>query len=91
MSFLPCEDEQVSLLSSSGSVISKSDAHDQGDSLKDLCSPFCICACCNMMAVVKEGSTSLNVPFKQGRTNPDSYSEGIIHANYSIWQPPKFS
>ncbi|RQO74707.1 hypothetical protein DBR43_04800 [Pedobacter sp. KBW06] len=90
LTFMPCEDEQLSKLSSK-SVISKSDTHDQNDPLKDGCPPFCICSCCNIMAILKEEVITLSVPFKQCTPNSAAYPGDITHANFSIWQPPKFS
>jgi len=88
---MPCEDAQLSNLSSAKSAISKSDPYDQNEPLKDGCSPFCICSCCSMMAIIKDEVITLNVPFKAFTTNSTIYSGSIIHPNFSIWQPPKLS
>ncbi|WP_394331815.1 DUF6660 family protein [Pedobacter steynii] len=91
LTFMPCEDGQLSNLSSAKSVISKSDIHDQNEPLKDGCPPFCICSCCSIMAIIKDEVTSLSIPYIQRETNSAAYSASITHANFSIWQPPKLS
>lgn len=91
LTFMPCEDEQLSILSSTRSLISKADTHDQDAPLKDDCPPFCICSCCSIMAILKDEVITLSVPFKAFTTNSTAYSGRITHANFSIWQPPKLS
>jgi len=88
---MPCEDAQLSNLSSTKSVISKSDQHDQNDPLKDGCSPFCICSCCSMMAILKDQVGALPIPFKACTANSAAYLGNITYAIFSIWQPPKLS
>lgn len=93
LSCFPCQDEARPLPDSTGAkaaalVTAARDAHQEAI---DLCSPFCICACC---ASVTIGATVAALP-------ENAVSQLIPPADFSylqilytgdmagIWQPPK--
>jgi hypothetical protein len=90
LSCLPCQDEISVPLEFGSEVVASSDDHTNESTL-DLCSPFCICACC---AAVTLPATVPHLP----ETNSGSVSETCTFAYKNdfadddlsnIWQPPK--
>ncbi len=68
-------------------------SHDdhQKEHSDEVCTPFCVCACCAANALVKDYSPALaqlNVVNTVYKTQRDSKISSII---ISIWQPPKIA
>nr|WP_314495841.1 DUF6660 family protein [uncultured Chryseobacterium sp.] len=86
---MPCSDSGSDVSSSETKVTS----HNQKEDSKhnDLCSPFCICACCGIH------TTAPVYPAFQLSCSPSQYNDRIndLHSSveldfiYGIWQPPK--
>lgn len=70
-------------------AISLSEAQDHHEEDNDMCSPFCICACCQTIAsVVSFYHFHLASPVALSVFS--SHAEDFISAPFfAIWQPPK--
>lgn len=91
LSCIPCQDEAVPLPDGSVAAATVSDARDGHQEAIDLCSPFCICACCASVtispaiAALPESAVSQLVP-------PTGFSYlQVLYAGdmAGIWQPPQ--
>lgn len=91
LSCIPCQDEplRVSYKSSIAIINASADHQDQGT--VDLCSPFCICACCAGITLQQPAASlpdATSLPF----FNDDifAYTAGSKGGDLaSIWQPPR--
>jgi hypothetical protein len=80
-----CEDEQHQI---NQSVQSTTEHHQEHN---DICSPFCVCACCSMSATVQYyAAFILNNPLVVKQLSA-IYRSGFSEFHYSIWQPPKLN
>ncbi len=91
LSAMPCNDlhDGRSLTKNTTEVITGL-PHD-GDHL-DLCSPFCICSCCNTSIVFNFNIPSIKIPDILIENNKKSgiLSSSFISSFYGkIWQPPQ--
>ncbi|HZY79523.1 MAG TPA: DUF6660 family protein [Cyclobacteriaceae bacterium] len=80
-----CVDEQRA-----GISVTTVDKHNHSEEEQDLCTPFCICACCSSHVQVGYSSTidSNRVGHNTKLTIP--YNEGVLtNTHQSIWQPPR--
>ncbi|KAA6438043.1 hypothetical protein FEM33_18840 [Dyadobacter flavalbus] len=91
LSCIPCQDEvlRVSYAGTEATINTSADHQDQG--IVDLCSPFCICACCAGITL-QEPVASLPEAISTSFFNDDAFaytadSKGGRLA--SIWQPPR--
>ncbi|MBK1894391.1 DUF6660 family protein [Chryseobacterium paridis] len=92
LSLMPCEDVHKQLSSSKAGFslnIEESHSKDRGD----ICSPLCVCNCCQMTVAAFKMEPQINIP-KQIQSY---FSKKILfHKNdfayqvyENIWQPPK--
>ncbi|WP_409012398.1 DUF6660 family protein [Dyadobacter sp. 50-39] len=91
LSCIPCQDDplRVSYKGTIAIINASADHQDQGT--VDLCSPFCICACCAGITL-QEPITSLpeaaSAPFF--KDDAFAYTTDSTGGNLaSIWQPPR--
>ena len=91
LSCIPCQDEplHLSYKGSMASIHASADHQDQGT--VDLCSPFCICACCAGITLQQPFTslpTATSVPFF--KDDAFAYAAGSKGGDLaSIWQPPR--
>lgn len=91
LSCIPCQDEpsQASYKGEMATINARSGHQDQG--AVDLCSPFCICACCagiTLQQPVTPLPDAASVPFFHDDTF--AYTAGSKGGDLaSIWQPPR--
>ncbi|MDP4209517.1 MAG: hypothetical protein Q8928_11955 [Bacteroidota bacterium] len=80
----------VSLPCADGADHTCSSQNEQTTPVSDnSCSPFCVCACCNVMVTIANYSV-LPVPSEQIYSQISLYYEGLTSRfNTAIWQPPK--
>lgn len=90
LSCIPCQDEAVSFADGSAAASVANAGADHQEAI-DLCSPFCICACCasvtisQAIAILPESTVSRLIP-------PAGFSYlQILYAGdmAGIWQPPQ--
>lgn len=88
LSVMPCNDVHDGMASS---VVTMQQAQEHHQTDNDVCSPFCICSCCQgFMAVTCLTDTVISL--KESLLNFSGYSEQFISSAFaSIWQPPKLS
>lgn len=89
LAFKPCVDESVG---ESGKV--SSIAHDESGHTGDLCSPFCICACCGAYILNYAPLSVFECKNVQSRiSTSEPYYESVFFSRYigSIWQPPQIA
>jgi hypothetical protein len=90
LSCIPCQDEAIVVDEMQLTSIS-ADAHAGGSELVDLCSPFCICACCagvtlqQVPAALPEAASSLFFQDQFDAYAAPGHSENL----HVIWQPPR--
>ncbi|MEO6175008.1 MAG: DUF6660 family protein [Flavobacterium circumlabens] len=71
--------------------------HNEGASHKgekDLCSPFCSCACCGIQVVSNLNDASFDFPLNIKEISPKvSQYQSILISSFtgSIWQPPQIN
>ncbi|WP_439556235.1 DUF6660 family protein [Dyadobacter sp.] len=91
LSCIPCQDEvlRISYAATTTTINANADHQDQG--IVDLCSPFCICACCAGITL-QEPVASLPEVASVSFFNDDAFTYtadckggGLA----SIWQPPR--
>ncbi len=91
LSCIPCQDEAEPLPDSSNPIAVVSGAGDGHQEAIDLCSPFCICACCasvtisQTIAALPENAVSRLIP-PAGFSYLQILSAGDMTG---IWQPPQ--
>lgn len=65
-------------------------SHENHSHEAEMCSPFCICACCGSLISFAEPSASLNyLNFASLETRPIYNSILPLEVHFAIWQPPK--
>jgi hypothetical protein len=86
LGFIPCADLGEEL-----KVNAEASTHADHDSdHKDLCSPFCSCACCG--ATLAFFSLEVQMPFllaEPSELKYPQYESQILQTSNSFWQPPK--
>jgi len=91
LSVMPCEDVQKQSGSETQLLLVSNDSHPKDKS--DICSPLCVCNCCQMTVTAFKMDAVANIP-KQIQTY---FSKKILFQknNFAyqvydhIWQPPK--
>lgn len=92
LSCIPCQDVVIAASDNANTVNIISGAEDTNNhSSVDLCSPFCICACCSAITLQHTIATLLETPFF---SFPDEKTFDYSHRTgsgdlTSIWQPPR--
>jgi len=90
LSCVPCGDAGEQLLKAD-QKISAATSHEHS---ADLCTPFCICACCGQPV-----ASNINYPVAQTILKPENLNNSkaiytqtfISQFSATIWQPPKIS
>ncbi|WP_114790605.1 DUF6660 family protein [Niabella yanshanensis] len=95
VSLLPCSDARNECNSSSGqSQVEQASNHNHQNDHNDICSPFCACTCCNIIAGFALQPIKA-IDLKPGLTGTLQYpvhSTFFISAYFgNIWQPPKIN
>lgn len=93
LSCIPCQDDVAFKAGSVSPAAVVSDAGDGHGEALDLCSPFCICACCAGVTIVKPAP---GLPETGLVPRPSVAGVPYISPIYAgdpagIWQPPKIS
>ena len=91
LSCLPCADVDAMPTPSVHSEITKSSQQQhQEHQGKDMCSPFCHCACCSTFSVV---NVPLSLPQHVEAVEAPIYASAIpdevIEISLPVWQPPQ--
>jgi len=89
LSCIPCQDELPIAVAATHVVSASADMHDPHT--VDLCSPFCICACCSGITLQPSIAALPEMPsFSFPDEKVFSYSRRIHSGDLtSIWQPPR--
>jgi len=91
LSCIPCQDEEPLTFQniSTGFIHATADQNDQ--KAIDLCSPFCICACCSAITLHQSVAALPEVQFFGFPENKGfSYAQTANAGNLTtIWQPPR--
>lgn len=83
---MPCNDVHEG---AKGAVTTTAQAQDHHETDNDVCSPFCICSCCQGFVALTSFPDVTIAPLSI-TTNFSFYSEKFFSsASASIWQPPK--
>ncbi|MES2620358.1 MAG: DUF6660 family protein [Bacteroidota bacterium] len=86
ISVMPCNDVHEG---SKNAVITSAQAEDHHQDHNDICSPFCICSCCQGFVALTSFSEATLSPFIAS-SNFSFYTEKFFSsASAAIWQPPK--
>jgi hypothetical protein len=95
LSVIPCADSIENLLPTNSTTYIHSDdthsGHNHENESCDLCSPFCVCACCGGFSTTKSQVIFFKQePFLNDKNAAFSYSASFI-SNFTaqFWNPPK--
>lgn len=91
LSCIPCQDEVVAALHENQITSISTNTHDDGQEAVDLCSPFCICACCagiTLQQVPGSLPEAASSPFYNDRSYA-YLAPGMSENLSAIWQPPR--
>lgn len=87
ISVLPCSDVHESHKSAI-TTVAEAESHHQDH--HDICSPFCVCACCQISVVVSAITSPSITPELLSLVSHIPSTERFISSGFSfIWQPPK--
>lgn len=93
LSFFPCNDAEAAVpLHHSAAAQGKEPAadHNHPAHQADLCSPFCICACCTGITLPVTVSFQVATPAPAGPQVLASYiPQAISSLALPVWQPPQ--
>ena len=85
---MPCNDVHNGM---KGSIITVTEAQSHHESDNDVCSPFCICSCCQGFVALTHLS-DIAIYVEDIQANFSNKSEAFIASSLAaIWQPPKIS
>ena len=85
---MPCVDEPNHVCTKHQEHSTQNDTQ-QNNNLPNTCSPFCVCACCNVSVVVSFYFVN-TIPSRLVQNAYIPFYENITSRfNVSIWQPPK--
>lgn len=94
LSVLPCSDAHNSC-NENKIELTKGVEHNHGQDHDDVCSPFCICACCGTTITFQVISSPIPIVAKIDFKVPQKIAirDFSIISCYTgkIWQPPKFN
>jgi hypothetical protein len=93
LSVSPCCDDGGCEKTANSQVISSTFEHNHEDSdHKEICSPFCVCACCgNHVSTNKVLNTAYELTFVDIENHKPTYRTIQFSSKFevSIWQPPQ--
>jgi hypothetical protein len=91
LSVYPCSDENTCTDEKQmGEQIANASEHPHSANEKDLCTPFCICACCATHIRISYASSIDFAGVIHNTKETIPYIEKRVLSDYShIWQPPK--
>ena len=94
MSYVPCADEAVRNTQNENPSLFLSanyshSTHEHNNNC-DLCSPFCICACCGGFSIYKTTKLNFIKPSTQINSFVSLYKQPVVIDVFrQIWHPPK--
>ncbi|WP_443939349.1 DUF6660 family protein [Pedobacter sp. MW01-1-1] len=92
LSITPCTDAAVTQSNLSLSSFSKVDIQHSDDTFHaDVCSPFCVCTCCNMPTLLQSTKTPAQVIRFILAQYPVEKNKKAQTAFIEFWQPPKLA
>lgn len=93
LSCIPCQDEVTLSFDHAPERTSLHPAGDSREEVVDLCSPFCICACCASVTIATAVSTLPETSVGQLPPQVTFTYERPVYAGdpAGIWQPPKIT
>ncbi len=93
VSLLPCSDGRNECNNPAQlSQVEQATDHNHGNDHNDVCSPFCTCTCCNIIAgFALQHNKAIDLkPGLTGTLQYPSHPTSFISAYFgNIWQPPK--
>ncbi len=92
MSCMPCSDIfAMGKMSNIPSTEKSVSTHSKSDQTSDLCSPFCVCSCCNTTSEVLLINSLVIISTSVSTEFDEAYKGEVISLPLSVWQPPKLS
>jgi hypothetical protein len=91
LALYPCRDSDLNVDPIEGAVALITDHdHSHSGEESDICTPFCICACCAAhINLVQIGGVETQEPQHNTVLIPQYIGHPILDATSSIWQPPR--
>jgi hypothetical protein len=93
LSVYPCSDSETCAdEQKSGITYVDNNSHEHSSDEQDLCSPFCICACCAAHIQLNHVADITFTNMIHNTKVSTLYREKpMLNNSHSIWQPPKIS
>jgi hypothetical protein len=91
LALYPCRDSDLNVDPIDGAIalIADHDHSHSGEEI-DICTPFCICACCSAhINLVNIGGLATQQPHHNTELISHDVERPILDATSSIWQPPR--
>lgn len=89
LSIMPCSDVEECMSASQTSISALTD-HGNHSHESEMCSPFCVCACCGQDAPIPFDNLVLGGSIRHSAPMGSHYPSGFAPGFYlAIWQPPK--
>lgn len=89
LSMAPCSDA-VECTEANLTIVSSSIGHDNHSHEAEMCTPFCICACCGSIVPMTQQRASLSPLDFNSLEITGTYNSILpLEVYHSIWQPPK--
>ncbi|WP_374756328.1 DUF6660 family protein [Dyadobacter psychrotolerans] len=91
LSCIPCQDEVLMSFHDTTKITVRTASELPREQVPDLCSPFCICACCSGITIQQQvPCLPESVTFSFLKENAFVYTPQINSTNLTtIWQPPR--
>ena len=90
LALLPCGDRLECNDSDSRSTSISETQHDEHQHETEICSPFCICACCGQLVNIPSTTSFLvKAILTKTQLQPSHREKFLTEPYYAIWQPPK--
>jgi hypothetical protein len=91
LSCIPCQDEAVAASADHSQAITVQQSEGAHSESVDLCSPFCICACCASVTILSVAAVLPETNLARFITSAGfSYLQPVYGGDLrGIWQPPK--
>jgi len=86
---MPCKDVHASQRGESPVISVEAHSDNQHSSIKDSCSPFCVCCCCSTPTVITQTLLTSTVSLIINKKYSDIAPGHIASNDPSVWQPPK--
>ena len=89
----PCSDKETCVDErKAGIVFVDNSSHAHSGSEQDVCTPFCICACCAAHIQMSPGSSiTLAIPVHNTELPTLYFEKPLLNSAKAIWQPPKLA